>query len=129
MNKRFSIIILLSGVVGLLPLNMLAAEVILSSHPAKCVSLKQGNVCYQEVHMQWRSSEAADYCLLNHEQEKPLKCWQHQDHGSLRFEFEFPETQKYVIRKAGSEDDLASTVIEVKWVYKVRRSQSSWRVF
>lgn len=127
--STITIILLLTGMGLLTVKSVLAVEINLASQPAKCVSLKQGNICYQEVHMQWSSSETADYCLYNQAQEKPLKCWQQMDSGEYEFDFAFPQTQQYVLRYKGRAKDLANAVIEVKWVYKARRNRFSWRVF
>jgi hypothetical protein len=106
-----------------------AADISLTSKPAKCVSLKQGNICYQDILMQWQASEVGDYCLYNQLEPEPIQCWQGNDHGQYSFEFNFAETQQYVMRQQDQSEDLAVATIEVKWVYKVRRNQFSWRVF
>jgi hypothetical protein len=128
--EKCSIFLLLLIGIGAFPIMPAsAADLTLISKPAKCVSLKQGNICYQDIVMHWQSSEAADYCLYNQMEPEPIKCWQEQDHGEFGFEFSFAETQKYVMRLQGENKDLATSTIEVKWVYKVRRNQFSWRVF
>jgi hypothetical protein len=130
MMKKHAIIIVLLVSTGLLNgFPVQAAEMSLTSHPAKCVSLKQGNICYQEIQMLWQASEVGDYCLYNREQTEPLKCWQGMDHAEYNFEFNYPDSQQYVMRESHAQDDLATTSIEVKWVYKARRNQFSWRVF
>ncbi len=130
MIKKCSTILLLLIGAGCFPVSSVsAAEVTLNSHPAKCISLKQGNICYQKIHMQWQATEAADYCLYNQIEAEPVKCWQGMDNGEYSFEFSFAKTQHYVMRQQGKSDDLAISTIEVKWVYKVRRNQFSWRVF
>jgi hypothetical protein len=129
MEKCSIFILLLIGLGGLQVTPVSAADITLSSKPAKCVSLKKGNICYQNIMMQWQASEVADYCLYNQLEPEPIKCWQAKDHGAYSFEFSFAETQQYVMRQQDQSDDLAVATIEVKWVYKVRRNQFSWRVF
>ncbi len=75
MNKcsTIAIILFLTGTVLLTVTQALAVDINLTSQPAKCVSLKQGNICYQDIHMQWSASEIADFCFYNQEQTKPLK--------------------------------------------------------
>ena len=109
--------------------SVFADEVTLISHPAKCVSLKQGNTCYQTINLQWQAENKADYCLFNEAQGEALKCWSGQKQGEYVFEFSSAETQHYVLRQQGSNENLAQSSVEVKWVYKVRRNQFGWRVF
>lgn len=129
MKQHSLLMLILSTVLCLTLQSASAAEIKLTSQPAKCVSLKQGNICYQDIVMRWQASLAADYCLYHKIEPEPLKCWQAQDHGEYKFEFKFAETQQYVLRQQGQDEDLAQSSIEVKWVYKVRRNQFSWRVF
>jgi hypothetical protein len=106
-----------------------AEEVTVISQPSKCVSLKQGNICYQDISIQWHAPHASDYCLFQQQKTEPLKCWQGVNQGIYNFEFSSAQTQQYVIRQQGENEDLGHAVIEVKWVYKERRNQFGWRVF
>ena len=102
----------------------------LTSKPTKCVSLKQGTICYQDVLMKWQTEQKDDYCLYNQAQAEALKCWHQLNNGVYEFEFSYPQTQQYVLRIKGQNSTLAKTVIEVKWVYKARRNKRfNWRVF
>jgi hypothetical protein len=115
---------------GCLTLPVIAHDGVLEAQPAKCVSLKQGNVCYAKVTLHWHTAKTGDYCLYQLEQEQPLQCWQQVTQGKHRFEFAFPATQHYQLRGADQQEVIAQTRVEVKWVYKSRRDRRfNWRVF
>lgn len=115
---------------GLLSLNVQAQSWSLVSQPTKCVSLKRGHVCYQDIRMKWQAPQAANYCLVKRGHAEPLKCWSQLTEGKIHFEFAETESQQYVLRRQGETDDLATAVIEIKWVYKARRKRDfGWRLF
>jgi hypothetical protein len=128
MNNRLTLILFLSGFAGLAG-DAYAGEFSLLSQPAKCVSLKQGNICYQDIHMVWQAPQAGDFCLYNQAESEAMKCWEGVDRGEYNFEFSFAESQHYALRAKQQQTDLASSSIEVKWVYRARRNHFSWRVF
>ena len=113
----------------LLPQQSIAAELMLISKPAKCVSLKQGRTCYQDVTFRWQAPAVADYCIFKRDIEKPLKCWSRKRQGKLGYAFADRQNQHFILRKRGQEIPLATTVIEVRWVYKRRNERFGWKIF
>ena len=124
---------LLASLLGAYPSRVQSAELPgnrLSSLPSKCVSLKRGLVCYQQLNMRWQAADIGDYCIVQLETALPQKCWLQQQSGELAFEFISDHSQQYALRQRGSNIDLATVQIEVKWVYKQHRKDSfKWRVF
>lgn len=96
--------------------------------PSKCVTLKRGNTCYQEVVTSWRSDFKSEFCLKAEHQNTPLKCWKNQQQGQYSFEFKSNESVKYQLIKMPENTPLASDQLSVKWVYN-KRSHNSWRLF
>ena len=117
------------GVCLLVPTTGSAQDPQLVSTPAKCVSMKQGRTCYQEVVFHWKTDEVANYCLYQQDEEKPLKCWTQQNQGYIDYQFSEKNSLSYVLRFQNSEDDIISTTVEVKWVYKRHSDRYGWRIF
>ena len=130
MQRHFVFSRFICGLVLMLLGSVQAQEVQLQVQPAKCVSLNQGTICYQNIQLEWHAEQSADYCLFQQGQEQPLQCWQQQSQGRLKFEFAHDQTQHYILKKKREDQILATTVVEVKWVYKGRRNNRfGWRVF
>ena len=47
--------------------------------PERCVALRQGQTCYQEVIFSWRQAQKGNYCLVNLSTKQVLTCWQNTD--------------------------------------------------
>lgn len=107
-----------------------AEEFVLTSKPSKCISLSEGLVCYQKIRMGWEAPDAGDYCIVQLTTGKHLQCWIHQRQGEHVFEFAEKQSETYELRREGESNGLASTRVEVKWVYKTKhRDRLRWRVF
>ncbi len=97
--------------------------------PQRCIGLRQGQVCYQKVLLNWQTNKVANYCLHKQKDKKPLQCWKNSDKGSYKFVFESPENIKVKLYDDNNRA-LAETTISVSWVYKTRKPQQrSWRLF
>lgn len=117
--------------IGLTLVNTANAEVFsLTSEPSKCISLSEGLVCYQRIKMQWTAPEIGDYCIIQVASDRTLSCWEHHQQGLYEFEFSEKQSEVYELRRQGDAKGLASTRIEVKWVYKTKyRDRLRWKVF
>ena len=123
-------IITLLSVYLMLPNGLgLAADLHFDVSPRKCVTLKQGNQCYQDIDVNWQAREKGDYCLIVSTQDTPLKCWIDQDAADFEFEFVGKQTALLSLVESKSGKLLQQTDIEVKWVYRNRSRNLSWRVF
>jgi len=106
-----------------------AADLHFDVSPRKCVTLKQGNKCYQDIEVNWQTKDKGDYCLALSSQETPLQCWTNQASAAYEFEFVGKQTAQLSLVEEQSGKLLQQTDIEVKWVYSNRSRNLSWRVF
>jgi len=115
-------------VLSILLLSVTHADTKLQLKPSKCVTLKQGKTCFQDVKVFWSSPQKGDYCLFNAEHKKALKCWHNVQQGGYQFEFESTHSVIYVLNETSNNTRIAQQTLSVKWVYKQRPNQS-WRIF
>lgn len=101
----------------------------MSVKPKKCVTLKQGNICYQGITGNWSTAQAGHYCLTLSTRIKPVKCWKKSAGESFKFEFAEKQTTTLNLVDQARNQILNEQVIEVKWVYNTRKYHSRWRLF
>jgi hypothetical protein len=107
-----------------------AGPFLLTSMPSKCISLNEGLVCYQDIQIKWQAPDLGNFCLVQVESNRALKCWIQQRAGQYAFEFAEKQAQVYALRRQGENENLASARIDVRWVYKSkRRDRLRWKVF
>lgn len=104
-----------------------SANIILQ--PTKCVSLRQGQVCFADVDLKWNTSQPGHYCLKSNTQTAPLQCWNSVRNGQFSGEVSADENVVFTLTKHGDDKVLAHAEMELAWVYKKKRSVVSWRVF
>jgi len=109
------------------PVPVLKADIVLK--PAKCVSLRQGQVCYADVELQWNASQSGNYCLQSSTQATPLLCWNAKRSGQFSGEISADKNVVFTLTAEGADSVLASAEMELAWVYKKKRTAVSWRVF
>lgn len=98
--------------------------------PERCVALRQGQTCYQEVIFSWRQSQKGNYCLINLSTKQVLKCWKNSKQGKFNLDFQSTQSNDFVLRSAKQDIDLSKTQITVSWVFKSsKRPKSSWKLF
>lgn len=116
----FSVVILFNGTVF--------ADSSLQLKPAKCVTLKQGNTCYQELKLSWQADINGHYCVYNSNRKEPIHCWNNVSKGEYSFEFKGMQSINFQLFKMPKNIPLAKQHFSVKWVYKARPN-SRWRLF
>ncbi|MBX2824552.1 MAG: DUF3019 domain-containing protein [Gammaproteobacteria bacterium] len=116
--------------VGQFPQASASDGVELTARPAKCISLRKGQVCYQTIRLRWNSSTQGNYCLRVEGMDKPLECWTQQPQGSHRYAFEASTNQVFYLTLVDDDTALASAEVSVAWVYRNRAAgRPSWRLF
>lgn len=106
------------------------SSLILNVTPERCVALRQGQTCYQEVVFKWRSLKSGDYCLFNSKVKKALRCWQRAREGLLGIDFQSAEDTIFILRNKNKAEEFATVTMTVAWVYgNKKRRRSSWRLF
>ncbi len=98
--------------------------------PERCVALRQGQICYQEIQFSWRVLSKDRYCLYDEQIDKPLTCWSGKTEGKFEMDFQAPSSRAYVLRNEDRNFVVANTKFVVAWVYgNKKRRRSSWRLF
>jgi hypothetical protein len=130
-NILVIVLLLLSGNDPVLAAEPTApSSVELAVSPERCVALRQGQTCYQQVEFNWRSIRGGDFCLVDTSQNKTLHCWTKINQGRFNYDFQGQQSRHYALRVKGSSIDLAEQKITVAWVYKSpNRPKASWRLF
>ena len=102
----------------------------LTLEPKQCVALTQGQQCYVDVSLTWRSPERGNYCLFSTQQSKPLICWTGESTGRFSQEFESDKNVVYTLRLQGSDRDRATQLLKVTWVHQKKgQPRLRWRIF
>lgn len=102
----------------------------LTIKPDKCISLRQGLVCYQRVKFNWQLDNAGDYCLVEDSDADPIKCWSQQRAGSLTTEFAARESTDYYLIDRVDNRRIGKATMQVAWVYRnKKRNRKRWRLF
>lgn len=98
--------------------------------PERCVALRQGQTCYQEVTFKWLMPHEGNYCLFNLSTKQTLKCWKNSNQGMFYLDFQSTQSTDFVLRAEDQDTELAKTRITVSWVFKSsKRPKSSWKLF
>ena len=107
-----------------------SVQVSLDVEPNRCVALRRGSTCYQDVSISWQASVAENYCLYVNRNAAPLKCWSNSKAGSFEYELAAQARVIYSLKQQSSERELAIQNVDIAWVYKKsKRVQSTWRMF
>ncbi len=102
----------------------------LNVNPERCVALRQGQVCYQEIKFTWQAFTAAHLCLYDEESITPIKCWKGKSQGSFEMDFQSSTSRSYILRNEDSQEKIATAKFIVAWVYgNKKRRRTSWRLF
>lgn len=103
---------------------------ILTITPTRCVALRQGQTCYLEAEITWKTSKKGNYCLINLTTGGIGKCWQNQSSGKLLLDFEGISSNDFALREESQSTDLANGQIMVAWVFSSsKRNKSNWKLF
>lgn len=105
-------------------------EAELSIHPAHCVALHQGQVCYQNIRIEWSAGQEGDYCLYWALSEQPLQCWDASSAGEFEYDFQSPRSVTFSLRASRPGGGEIDSEMRVAWVHKARkRRRLNWRLF
>ena len=98
--------------------------------PEQCVAMRQGQLCYVDVKINWRAEQVGNYCLFSSLQTNALRCWSNEQSGTFQQELSADENIVFSLKKEGLSSDLITQEIEMAWVYdKSTRKNISWRMF
>ncbi len=107
-----------------------AEENRLSLKPARCVALHEGQRCYQTVSITWHTAIKETLCIYQQNVSEPLTCWDNQDSGTMKIDFEESSTTTFYLQRMQDNKVLSEVAFEVAWVYDTRSHRDShWRIF
>lgn len=110
--------------------NPLDKENALLVTPKRCVALRKGQTCYQQVTFKWHQEKPDDYCLVELSGMRNLECWTQVNNGEFSFDFQSDITRHYALRKSKQDNNIGTAIITVSWVFESsKRPKSSWKLF
>jgi len=101
----------------------------LVAQPARCVALREGQLCYLNLVISWKSSDDSDYCLYEEGVDHPLRCWTGSNKGAHHIDFESNHSVVYRLRDEVNIEKTFETVVTVSWVYASNTRKTNWRLF
>lgn len=104
----------------------------LKVQPNKCVALNQGRECFMQVIINWRQQRKGHYCLFlikEDEQANLIKCWTNAQQGQYEFEFASTTNIQFLLADSNGQQNFASSLVEVSWLYKSNSRKRRWRLF
>ncbi len=105
-------------------------ETFLQIKPANCVALREGQICYQKLTINWRAATSDDYCLYQRGDNTPLVCWNNLMQGSSVYEFAGNSSTDFILVRQRDNQTIAKFTLEVAWVYDAKsHRESHWRIF
>lgn len=104
-------------------------ESVLVALPDTCVALREGRNCYAEVDITWHQQQVGNYCLRNAQSKHIMQCWLMQQKGLFRYQFDSAETIGFELISSDNGKVVASTEIQLQWVYQNRQKKRRWRLF
>ena len=105
-------------------------ETHLQIKPANCVALREGQVCYQTLIINWQASTVDNYCLYQQGNSTALMCWSNLMEGSGIYEFSGKNSTEFILVRKRDTHTIAKFTLEVAWVYDANsHRESHWRIF
>ncbi len=105
------------------------AEGELVAVPDTCVALREGRSCYADVVLHWQQPEEGNYCLRDTETKHIIKCWMRQQQGEFNYAFDSKHSVSFELINSDSSKAIATTQVQLQWVYKNRQKKRRWRLF
>ena len=129
----YLVLLIMGASLGYAPLSFAKEEQTKYSliiEPDQCVAMRQGQLCYVDVKINWRAEHLGNYCLFSSLQPNALRCWANVKSGKFQRDMSADENILFSLRKQENKDDLIIKEIEMAWVYdKNTRKNISWRMF
>lgn len=128
---------ILASVFGLMTMPLLCVKSLaepvpiqLQVKPQRCISLHQGQVCYQKLRFSWRTPASGEFCLHNVRKDVAIICWRGEGSTPYEYEFQADESTEFAINYKGRKEALVKVKVQVASVYKTpEKSSSRWRLF
>ena len=105
-------------------------ESYLKVSPERCVALREGQICYQNIVLDWQTVNKGNYCLFFKDNSRPLRCWSNLNQAQFKMDFQSKQSKRFVLKTKDSARGVASVEVSVAWVYgNKKRRRASWRLF
>ncbi|WP_404340602.1 DUF3019 domain-containing protein [Pseudoalteromonas mariniglutinosa] len=107
----------------------MASSAALVALPDTCVALREGRNCYANIEITWQQQTTGNYCLRDASSKHIMQCWLMQQKGTFRYEFNATDSVYFELINSNSGKILATTQVQLQWVYKNRQKKRRWRLF
>lgn len=97
--------------------------------PNTCVSLNKERKCYAKTKISWRAEKKGDYCISINANLIHIKCWRAVSEGEFNYEMSSKDNVVITLHTDTNDLILATTVIEVSWLYTGDSRKRRWRLF
>ncbi|CAM4068860.1 DUF3019 domain-containing protein [Pseudoalteromonas ostreae] len=97
--------------------------------PDTCVALREGRSCYADIELSWQQSSIGNYCLRDATSKHIMQCWLRQSSGKLNYAFDSVESISFELINSDTGKIIASTQVQLQWVYQNRQKKRRWRLF
>lgn len=103
--------------------------------PDRCISLRKGKTCYQDVQFRWKLEDMSNLdrtiCLWREGESVALACWNGKSEGVFRYSLAITKSTGFHLAVGLKPlPVIGSTRVTVNWVYKNRGSRRArWRLF
>lgn len=101
----------------------------LTAIPDTCVALREGRSCYADVTINWQQPLSGNYCLRDADTKHIIQCWLRQQHGEFSYAFDSVHTVSFELINSDNGKKIATTQVQLQWVYKNRKKKRRWRLF
>ncbi|MDN3378123.1 MULTISPECIES: DUF3019 domain-containing protein [unclassified Pseudoalteromonas] len=128
-SKTLTIIFCLLGSKSLLVHGEQAQENNLLAVPDTCVALREGRNCYADIALNWQQPEVGNYCLRDATSKHIMQCWLRQQSGQFNYAFDSVETIAFELINSDNGKIIATTQVQLQWVYQNRQKKRRWRLF
>lgn len=133
MYSRFVVLSVFAGVMAGVSQSAMARETLtkfdLSALPNKCIALRQGRTCFAQVTLRFSVLKPGRYCIKQHGMTDPLYCESIQRYGLFNVEFQSKSKMAYTLIDQITQQELASTTVDVAWVHQKTSRKRRWRIF
>lgn len=101
----------------------------LTAIPDTCVALREGRNCYADVTLSWMQPNTGNYCLRDADTKHIMQCWLNQEQGEFSYAFDSAHSVSFELINSNNGKTIATTQIQLQWVYKNRQKKRRWRLF
>jgi hypothetical protein len=99
----------------------------LTVSPKQCTTLKQGETCYLDLEVVWRTSTEKSTCLFANANK--LQCWHNKKQGELKKQITMRNDLVLTLQTVNKQV-LHTQTIRYAWVHKKNNSKAMrWRMF